>query len=107
MNRQPPVRVQEWVDSLSMSNTNVATTNNVNRNACHSSPKIIRGNITRDLSIQSDNGSSRCSSIESMLELRKPDPEAVLIGLGFGPSNTSSSLSRIPQRFLGPSKVCR
>lgn len=47
--------------------------------------------------------------MESLLELRKADPEAILMGLGFGgcTSNQQESgpLSRIPKRFLQPSKL--
>lgn len=45
---------------------------------------------------QSD--SSHCSSVESLLESRKPDPEEILINLGFGPPQTPDILSRIPKR---------
>lgn len=43
--------------------------------------------------------------MESVLELRRPDPEAVLLGLGFGPPSSGQHVSRIPSRFLQPSKV--
>lgn len=47
--------------------------------------------------------------MESLLELRKADPEAILLGLGFGGCSNSPkencSLSRIPKRFLQPSKL--
>lgn len=63
--------------------------------------------LARDPSLQSD--SSHCSSVESLLELRKADPEAILLGLGFGgcSSNTEENgvISRIPKRFLQPSKL--
>ncbi|XP_015587335.1 uncharacterized protein LOC107264021 isoform X2 [Cephus cinctus] len=63
--------------------------------------------LVRDPSLQSD--SSHCSSVESLLELRKADPEAILLGLGFGgcPSSPQENgpLSRIPRRFLQPSKL--
>nr|XP_033332703.1 uncharacterized protein LOC117224113 isoform X1 [Megalopta genalis] len=63
--------------------------------------------LVRDPSLQSD--SSHCSSVESLLELRKADPEAILLGLGFGGCSGSpqenGSLSRIPKRFLQPSKL--
>lgn len=67
----------------------------------------IHGRLVRDPSLQSD--SSHCSSVESLLELRKADPEAILLGLGFGGcTNTTQDngpLSRIPKRFLQPSKL--
>ena len=63
--------------------------------------------LIRDQSLQSD--SSHCSSVESLLELRKADPEAVLLSLGFGGCSNSPQengpLSRIPKRFLQPSKL--
>lgn len=46
---------------------------------------------------------SHGSSVESLLEKRKPDPEEVLLSLGFGGKYNSES--RIPQRFLQPSKL--
>lgn len=52
--------------------------------------------LLRDSSFQSD--SSHCSSVESLLESRKPDPEAILINLGFGPPRTEDVLSKIPKR---------
>lgn len=59
--------------------------------------------LMRDSSVQSD--SSRYSSVDSLLESRKPDPEAILINLGFGPIGSEDILSRIPKRFLKPSQV--
>lgn len=52
---------------------------------------------------QSD--SSRCSSVESLLESRRPDAETILINLGFGPVQSDDVLSRLPKRFLKPSQV--
>lgn len=47
---------------------------------------------------QSD--SSHCSSVESLLEARKPDAEAILLNLGFGPAQGSDDiLAKIPKRF--------
>lgn len=48
---------------------------------------------------------SHCSSVESLLEARKPDPEEILLGLGFGGPAYSQETGRIPQRFLQPSKL--
>ncbi|XP_066992146.2 uncharacterized protein olf186-M isoform X2 [Anabrus simplex] len=61
--------------------------------------------LAREPSVQSDN--SHGSSVESYLESRKPDPEEVLMSLGFGGhgSTLDSEVSRIPRRFLQPSKV--
>lgn len=63
--------------------------------------------LVRDASFQSD--SSHCSSVESLLELRKADPAAILLDLGFGGSSASpqenGTISRIPRRFLQPSSL--
>ncbi|XP_043285380.1 uncharacterized protein olf186-M isoform X2 [Venturia canescens] len=71
-----------------------------------SSP-VAHSRLARDPSFQSD--SSHCSSVESLLELRRADPEAILLGLGFGGcpnhSQENGPLSRIPKRFLQPSKL--
>lgn len=101
MRQKSPVTVQQWIDALPMSNTKASSTLSV----CHSPARFIRGVFARDVSVQSDDASSHCSSVESMLELRRPDPEAVLLGLGFGPPHNPTTASRIPQRFLSPSKV--
>ena len=70
-------------------------------------PSSLPHKLVRDPSLQSD--SSHCSSVESLLELRKADPEAILLGLGFGGCSSSpqenGSFSRIPKRFLQPSKL--
>ncbi|XP_076284130.1 ki-ras-induced actin-interacting protein-IP3R-interacting domain olf186-M isoform X2 [Lasioglossum baleicum] len=82
----------------------VPNTPTVNTSGLHSS---LPHKLVRDPSLQSD--SSHCSSVESLLELRKADPEAILLGLGFGGCSGSpqenGSLSRIPKRFLQPSKL--
>lgn len=55
-----------------------------------------RSILRKDNSFQSD--SSHCSSVESLLDARKPDPEAILRHLGFGPVQEEDLLSRIPKR---------
>nr|XP_008191207.1 PREDICTED: uncharacterized protein LOC655754 isoform X2 [Tribolium castaneum] len=92
-----PITVQQWVESLPPphSNTNIYT----------SPLRNTRKFLPREISLQSDDASSHCSSVESVLELRKPDPEAVLLGLGFGPPKNTNMVSRIPSRFLQPSKI--
>lgn len=55
-----------------------------------------RHHLSKGSSFQSD--SSHCSSVESLLDARKPDPEAILRQLGFGPAYQEDLLSRIPQR---------
>ncbi|CAO1353741.1 unnamed protein product [Diamesa serratosioi] len=71
----------------------------------HQSPQVHYKNpLLRDSSFQSD--SSHCSSVESLLEARRPDAETILINLGFGPAQGSEDiLSKIPKRFLKPSQV--
>lgn len=53
--------------------------------------------LNRDSSLQSD--SSRCSSVESLLDARRPDSEAILRHLGFGPVQQEDLLSKIPKRL--------
>lgn len=55
-----------------------------------------RNMLRKDGSFHSD--SSHCSSVESLLDARKPDPEAILRHLGFGPVHQEDLLSRIPKR---------
>ncbi|XP_055373312.1 putative uncharacterized protein DDB_G0291812 isoform X2 [Condylostylus longicornis] len=62
-----------------------------------------KSTFLRDNSYQSD--SSHCSSVDSLLESRKPDPETILINLGFGPIDSEDILAKIPKRFLKPSQV--
>ncbi|XP_053996842.1 protein ITPRID2 isoform X1 [Hylaeus anthracinus] len=86
---------------------NVPTTSAINTTNTSGLPSSLPHRLVRDPSLQSD--SSHCSSVESLLELRKADPEAILLGLGFGGCPNSpqdnGSLSRIPKRFLQPSKL--
>lgn len=100
--RKSPVTVEQWLDTIP-TDVNTAPVNT----AFYNMPRNTRKYITRDLSLQSDDGSSHCSSVESVLELRKPDPETVLLELGFGPRRNSSTLSKIPSRFLQPSKLIK
>ncbi|CAH1369198.1 hypothetical protein MTP99_010669 [Tenebrio molitor] len=93
-----PITVQQWVESLPPPHSNPPN--------MYSSPlRNTRRFLPREISLQSDDASSHCSSVESVLELRKPDPEAVLLGLGFGPPRNNNLVSRIPSRFLQPSKL--
>lgn len=52
---------------------------------------------------------SQTSSIDSkLLNARKPDPEEILLGLGFGGGTEStiySEYGRVPKRFLQPSQL--
>lgn len=81
----------------------------INNNNIYKSAQLVREQsfsdsikhknpFLRDSSLQSD--SSRCSSVESLLESRKPDPEAILINLGFGPIQSEDVLSKIPKRSV-------
>lgn len=73
-------------------------------NSLSESPRRRSAMLMKDNSLQSD--SSRCSSVESLLNARKPDPERILLNLGFGPAPHSTDvLSKIPKRFLKPSQV--
>ncbi|XP_053686726.1 uncharacterized protein LOC128736278 [Sabethes cyaneus] len=73
-------------------------------NSLSESPRRRSAMLIKDSSLQSD--SSRCSSVESLLNARKPDPERILLNLGFGPAAHSGDvLSKIPKRFLKPSQV--
>ncbi|XP_022909878.1 protein ITPRID2 [Onthophagus taurus] len=98
------ISIQKWVDALPLP---PGSPNSLHPSG--SAPQNVRLRILgRDISIQSDDASSHCSSVESVLESRKPDPVDVLLGLGFGPpSDNNSHLGRIPQRFLKPSKLIK
>lgn len=73
-------------------------------NSLSESPRRRSAMLVKESSLQSD--SSRCSSVESLLNARKPDPERILLNLGFGPAPHSTDvLSKIPKRFLKPSQV--
>lgn len=45
--------------------------------------------------------------MDSLLEARKPDPEEILLSLGFGGTASASDLEtgRIPKRFLNKSQM--
>ncbi|XP_054288799.1 uncharacterized protein LOC129004296 [Macrosteles quadrilineatus] len=118
-----PVTVQEWVDSLPLTPTD--TDGQVNRAEEETEPRIVLTQDSDDnLTLGAEAGlmcgplppavqvtshqepsesDSHCSSVESLLEARRPDPEEVLFSLGFG--GAASSECRIPQRFLQPSKL--
>lgn len=97
--RKGPDSIQQWVDTIAPAHTTQAPLSIYSPNT-----KTAQKFLSRDLSFQSDDG-SHCSSLESVLEFRKPDPEEVLLGLGFGPPRNTQYASRIPERFLQPSKV--
>lgn len=119
LRKKSPKHIQQWVDSLPVPEEHLQKTaveqNHLNtlnvagpvKSTVPTTSRMedVRGILSRDASFQSDDASSHCSSVESVLELRRPDPEAVLIGLGFGPSEEDDDAHRIPKRFLQPSKV--
>lgn len=104
--------------SIAIQNNNRSNGNYFERRAYSVSPtqrSLKRGTLSRDQSLsdhssrhrnqlskgnsfQSD--SSHCSSVESLLDARKPDPEAILRHLGFGPAHQEDLLSRIPKRLV-------
>lgn len=51
-------------------------------------------------SFNSEVSMSSISSIESLLDSRREDPEELLLALGFGYQPENQTLNRIPQRFL-------
>lgn len=56
--------------------------------------------LSREASLQSN------SSLDSLLESRRPDPVEIFLNLGFGSvPGVSMENCRIPKRFLVPSKV--
>ncbi|KAF7282292.1 hypothetical protein GWI33_002867 [Rhynchophorus ferrugineus] len=98
---------QQWLETL-----NTLQRNQVSQTQKSSVPNVYAAQqnfinrqklLIRDSSFHSDD--SQCSSVESVLELRRPDPEEVLLGLGFGPRKNSTIINRIPKRFLQPSKL--
>lgn len=91
----PSSSVQQWVDKIQPQQTPVSIYSPRTKSA--------KRFLSRDWSFQSDE--SQCSSLESVLEMRKPDPEEVLLELGFGPRRNAQNTSRIPERFLQPSTV--
>ncbi|XP_034249393.1 uncharacterized protein LOC117650245 isoform X2 [Thrips palmi] len=132
--RKSPVTVQEWVDSIPISShlDDDPEDANTDGDLSLTAPETQIGNVcpsvtlrpapgsgatvadqrreafSRDASpsLQSDTG-SHASSVDSYLEARRPDPEEVLLGLGFGGSlhAKEAEVSRIPARFLQPSQV--
>lgn len=56
----------------------------------------------------SEAGSQSSSFDSKLLNARKPDPEEILLGLGFGggiESTTYGEYGRVPKRFLQPSQL--
>lgn len=98
----PKNPVQQWVDDIPPIPQNHPRESIYNPNT-----KSGKKFLSRDRSFQSDDGSSYCSSLESYLEMRRPDPEEMLLDLGFGPKPGSEGKAKIPSRFLKPSKVSK
>nr|CAI5866449.1 unnamed protein product [Callosobruchus analis] len=112
MSKSPAV-VQQWIDMLPTANNtstplkqpfNIYSPNSKNAERFLAREASQERFLARGASFQSDDG-SHCSSLESLLESRKPDPETVLYELGFGPKRDFKHPSRIPDRFLQPSKI--
>lgn len=104
---QHHIRERRLKHEESFDSSTTTTTNTTDTPASPASPSLRRHHfamLKRDNSTHSES-SSRYSSVDSLLEARKPDPEAILINLGFGPVGSEDILSRIPKRFLKPSQV--
>ncbi|XP_018790423.1 PREDICTED: myb-like protein I [Bactrocera latifrons] len=104
---QHHIRERRLKHEESFDSSTTTTTNTTDTPASPASPLLRRHHfamLKRDNSTHSES-SSRYSSVDSLLEARKPDPEAILINLGFGPVGSEDILSRIPKRFLKPSQV--
>ncbi|XP_050307356.1 uncharacterized protein LOC126744063 isoform X2 [Anthonomus grandis grandis] len=110
LKRKDSELTQQWLQTLSqMQNQHMNTAQNrisvpnayaLQQPMSHRQRYFLR----EQLSCQSDD--SQCSSVESVLELRRPDPEEVLSSLGFGPPiNSINERRRIPARFCQPSKL--
>lgn len=93
-NRRDPNYLERRAYSVS------PTQNNVRRGILFRDQSLTdtqtKGALNRGNSVHSD--SSRCSSVESLLDARRPDSEAILRQLGFGPVQQEDLLSRIPKR---------
>ncbi|XP_066147663.1 protein ITPRID2 isoform X1 [Euwallacea fornicatus] len=107
LKRKNSTVTQQWLENLqNLQNhqmNHLQNTSYSNMYAPQQSLMSRQRQLLRDNSIQSDD--SHCSSVESVLELRKPDPEEVLLSLGFGPRRNSHNIGRIPARFLQPSRL--
>ncbi|KAL0280185.1 UNVERIFIED_CONTAM: hypothetical protein PYX00_001558 [Menopon gallinae] len=110
--RKSPLTVQEWVDHLpikpkinekdcddslgSKDLDNLALTDTLPHEEKKS---LIAQKLSREASVQSS------SSLDSILDSRRPDPVEVLLNLGFGGvPGVDMNNCRIPKRFLVPSK---
>ncbi|XP_075225437.1 ki-ras-induced actin-interacting protein-IP3R-interacting domain olf186-M isoform X2 [Lycorma delicatula] len=125
-----PVTVQEWVDSLPL--TPVDETSRTETEDDHTEGGNVlstSGEHDDNLTLGAEAGllcgaptstfpsvqvtscrepseaGSHCSSVESLLEARRADPEEVLLGLGFGGPTYAADTGRIPARFLQPSRL--
>lgn len=65
-------------------------------------------NFSNVVRAPSESGSHTSSLDSKLLNARKPDPEEILLGLGFGGGIESTAFSeygRVPSRFLQPSQL--
>lgn len=97
-NSCPNPNLNSSINFQTINNNNIYKSAQLLREQSFSDSIKHKNPFLRDSSLQSD--SSRCSSVESLLESRKPDPEAILINLGFGPIQSEDVLSKIPKRFV-------
>uniref|UniRef100_A0A2H8TUW0 Uncharacterized protein KIAA0748 n=1 Tax=Melanaphis sacchari TaxID=742174 RepID=A0A2H8TUW0_9HEMI len=124
-----PVTIQEWVDSLTTSVDQKEDFDNVESSTLLNSSDVDNltlgaeaGHLSRVGTIPSvtvttesnivrapSETESQTSSFDSkILNDRKPDPEEILLGLGFGggiESTTYGEYGRVPKRFLQPSQL--
>ncbi|XP_025422353.1 uncharacterized protein LOC112692049 isoform X2 [Sipha flava] len=124
-----PVTIQEWVDSLpttvdqkeDFDNADSSTLLNSldadNLTLGAEAGHLSRGRSIPNVTITSESNivhapseaGSQTSSFDSkLLNARKPDPEEILLGLGFGGGielTTYGEYGRVPKRFLQPSQL--
>jgi hypothetical protein len=95
-------------EAISKCDASVNTALSLSQSPQHIWPRRRSSNRAMDLialnnrynSFNSDISMSSISSIESILELRREDPEELLLSLGFGYVPDEQPINRIPQRFL-------
>ncbi|KAK6626949.1 hypothetical protein RUM44_009426 [Polyplax serrata] len=102
-----PVTVQEWINHLPSKeagncmkiNTEVETSGDNQNVTTADSTALLPAKLSRAASLQSS------SSLDSLLDARRPDPVEIFLNLGFGGvPGIDMENCRIPTRFLVPSK---